>query len=267
MTKLQAVILDWAGTTVDFGSFAPTGVIMEVFARRRVPITIAEARAPMGKYKYDHLQIITEMPRVAEEWGATYGQSPTKADLDAMFADLIPLQIETIPNYADVIAGVPEAITAMRARGLKIGSCTGYTTAMMQPLLPLAQAQGYAPDALVCPDEVGHGRPAPFMCYENARRLGVYPMSAMVKIGDTIADIEEGHNAGMWTVGIAKTGNELGLTLAEIAEISADELHTRLKMIYDRFHEAGAHFVVDSVADVLPVLDAIEEKLANGDMP
>ncbi len=267
LLRLQAVIFDWSGTTVDFGSFAPTGAIISVFARRNIPITIAEARAPMGTYKYDHIRTITEMPRVATLWRETHGRDVTKADVDAMFADLTPVQIEAITQYADLIPGVADAVSAMRARGLKIGSCTGYTTEMMKPLLPLAQARGYAPDALVCPDDVGYGRPAPFMCYENARRLGVYPMWTMVKMGDALADIHEGRNAGMWTVGIAKTGNELGLTPSELATIPADELQTRLNAIYDRFYEAGAHFVVDSVADSLPILDSIQAKLANGERP
>lgn len=264
---LQAVIFDWSGTTVDFGSFAPIGAIMSVFARRNITITTAEARLPMGTYKYDHIRTIAHMPRVATLWRETHGRDVTQADIDAMFADLTPVQTEAVTQYADLIPGVADAVAQMRARGLKIGSCTGYTTEMMKPLLPLAHAQGYAPDALVCPDEVGYGRPAPFMCYENARRLGVYPMWTMVKMGDALADIHEGRNAGMWTVGIAKTGNELGLRQDELARIPTDDLQARLKQVYDRFYQAGAHFVVDSVADSLPLFDAINAKLANGELP
>jgi len=97
--------------------------------------------------------------------------------------------------------------------------------------------------------------------------LGVYPMEACVKIGDTLPDIEEGLNAGMWTVGLAKSGNELGLNEAEIAALAADQLQVRLKRAVQRMAGAGAHYVVDTIADVLPVIDRIHEQLAAGERP
>src|SRR5207244_3466452 len=96
---------------------------------------------------------------------------------------------------------------------------------------PEAAQRGYAPDCIVCPDEVPTGRPYPWMCYQNAIRLGVYPMQAMVKIGDSLADIEEGLNAGMWTIGLALSDNMLGLSETEVAALPDDVLDARRQAI------------------------------------
>lgn len=187
--------------------------------------------------------------------------------MDALFADFILRQQAALLDYADLIPGAVETVEALRARGVKIGSTTGYTSAMMAALTPIAAAQGYAPDCTFTPDMTVGGRPAPWMCYANAMQLGVYPLAAMVKVGDTVADIEEGQNAGMWTVAVAKTGNELGLSRANVEALPTDDLRGRLDAIRARLLTAGAHYVIDGVADLLPVIDHIETRLRAGEKP
>jgi phosphonoacetaldehyde hydrolase len=264
---LQGVILDWAGTTVDYGCLAPTVVFIEMFAQEGVEIVQAEVRTPMGTYKRDHIRAITEMSAVAARWQAVQGRLPDDNDVQRLFEAFIPRQMEVIAAYADLIPGVVEAIAAFRAQGLKIGSTTGYTRSMMNILLPEAQKRGYAPASLVCPDDVSSGRPAPYMIYQNAINLKVYPMVALVKIGDTVSDIEEGINAGTWTIGLAKTGNELGLNEAEVNALPPGELDMRLQAIYEKLTAAGAHYVVDSLADTPPILEEINARLAQGEKP
>jgi phosphonoacetaldehyde hydrolase len=91
-------------------------------------------------------------------------------------------------------------------------------------------------------------------------------MHTMIKIGDTISDIEEGLNAGMWTIGIARTGNMIGLTAEELAALPAAEQAARLDAARRKLSEAGAHYVADAVADCIP-LEQIEERLAKGERP
>ena len=134
-------------------------------------------------------------------------------------SDLIPLQIEALRSRAGLIPGTRETVAWLRARGMKIGSTTGYTEEMMAVLAEAARARGYAPDCIVVPSQAPAGRPAPFMCWRAATLLGVYPPSAIVKVGDTIVDLDEGRNAGMWTVAVAMTGNELGLGPEEAAQL------------------------------------------------
>ncbi len=264
---LKAVILDWAGTTLDYGCFGPAGVFVEVFEQKGVPITIEEARAPMGTDKRVHIASIAKTPWVAKRWREAQGRPCTEDDIDAMFAEFVQRQLGCLARHADLVPGCLEAMAEFRDRGLKVGTTTGYTTSMMRIVAGEAKKRGYVPDTIVCADEVQFARPEPWMCFENMRRLHVCPPSAVAKVGDTIPDILEGLNAGMWTIGVARTGNEMGLTEAQVANLSPDELDRRLARAYHRLRDAGAHFVVDSIADVPPILDLLEARLASGDRP
>jgi len=175
--------------------------------------------------------------------------------------------VETISRHSDPIDGVTDTVAELRSMGIRIGSSTGYVREMMDVLVPAAKSKGYHPDAIVCSSDVPAGRPFPWMCYRNAIQLGTYPMEAMVKIGDTIADIEEGLNAGMWTVGITRTGNELGMTAAEVSGLDPADLDTRLHRIDARFRQAGAHYTLETLADIMPVIHEINQKLQAGENP
>jgi phosphonoacetaldehyde hydrolase len=264
---LRAVILDWAGTTMDYGCYAPAVVFVEVYRRQGVPISIAEARAPMGAHKKVHIRKISQIDAVADRWQTAHGRRPGEADIDAMFQAFVPLQLACLADYADLIPGTLDALRDFRQRGLKVGSTTGYTGDMMQILIAEAKRRGYEPDSTVCATDVPAGRPEPWMCLQNAMRLGIYPMEAIVKVGDTLPDIEEGLNAGMWTIGLAKTGNEIGLNETEIAALPPAELKSKLALAHQRMSQTGAHYVVDSITDVPPVLDAINVRLARGERP
>jgi phosphonoacetaldehyde hydrolase len=264
---LKAAIFDWAGTTVDFGCFAPVVTFCQVFAQHGVTVTSQQARMPMGLEKKDHIRAIARMAPVAQQWEATHGHTCTEADIDALYAAFIPLQLACLADYADLIPGTLETIAACRQRGMRIGSTTGYSSAMMEVLLPEAGRRGYAPDTCVCPDTVPSGRPHPWMCLRNAIELQVYPLAAIVKIGDTLPDIEEGLNAGMWTIGVVLSGNEVGLTEAELSALEPSVRTEQFVQVVDRMRRAGAHYVVATIADVPPVLDEIERHIKHGEQP
>ena len=265
--KLKAVILDWAGTTMDYGCYAPAVVFVEVYKRKGVPISMEEARVPMGAHKKVHIRKISQIDSVSERWKEMHGRKPNENDVDEMFADFVPLQLACLADYADLIPGTIEAITHFRKRGLKIGSTTGYLPEMMTMLKEEASQRGYVPDSSVCAGDVPAGRPEPWMCLENAKNLGVYPMESIVKVDDTLPGIDEGLNAGMWSIGLAKTGNEIGLNQEEIEALPPDELQAKLEGAYQRMWQVGAHYVVDGIWDVPPVLDLINERLSRGERP
>lgn len=264
---LKAIILDWAGTTVDYGCFAPVTVFTEVFRRRGVMITTEQARAPMGLGKKDHIRMITQMEPVAQQWQTMYGRPFSEKDIDSIYVNFAPLQAQMVADSAHLIPGTLEAVADFRARGLKIGSTTGYDRTVMDVLLPRAREHGYRPDTCVCVDDVPAGRPHPWMCLQAVLNLQVYPMEACVKVGDTIPDILEGLNAGMWTIAVAASGNELGLSEYEVTHLAPDVLRAKLIPIYQLLYEAGAHFVVDTIADVPPILDKIEALLKERERP
>lgn len=264
---LKAVLLDWAGTTMDYGCYAPAVVFVEVYNRKGVPISVEEARLPMGAHKKVHIRQISQIEAVNQRWQETHGRKPNEDDVEAMFQDFVPLQLDCLADYADLIPGTLEAVQNFRDRGLKIGSTTGYTGDMMQLLLSEAKKRGYEPDSTVCATDVPSGRPAPWMCVKNAMDLNIYPFEAVVKIDDTLPGIEEGLNAGMWAIGLAKTGNEVGLNEEEIGKLEADELERKLAGAYKRMWQCGAHYVVDGIWDVPSVLDDINARLARGERP
>lgn len=264
---VQAVIFDWAGTTVDFGCMAPAVVFVEVFKRHQVAITMAEARGPMGTQKRDHILQLTQMDAIRTRWRDAHGRDPNEADVDAMYEEFIPLQLECLSTYSDLIPGTLETVNALRARGVKIGSTTGYSTEMTEINKRDAEKQGYVPDSTVSSTEMPAGRPYPFMCLQNAINLGVDTVAACVKVDDTAPGIYAGQNAGMWTIGLTISGNEVGLSLDEWNALADDEKQVRRDRAWERMKCSGAHYVVDTIADLMPCIDDIEARLRRGERP
>lgn len=264
---VSAVVFDWAGTLIDYGSCAPVLAVASVFKLFDVPVTIDEARGPMGMAKRDHLRTMLEMPRIAEQWRQVHGATADEQAIDKLYARFLETQRELLADHATLIPGALATVAECRRRGIKIGSTTGYTRELMEIVMPVARSGGLEVDAMYCASDFVEGRPAPWMCFENARTLGVYPMAAIVKIDDTTVGVEEGLNAGMWSIGVAKTGNLIGLTEAELAALPSTEQSERLKSAHDRLRASGAHFTVDSVAELPGVIDRINQLLADGLTP
>jgi phosphonoacetaldehyde hydrolase len=264
---VQGVVLDWAGTAVDYGSLGPVAVFVEVFKKHGVEVSVAEARAFMGMAKKDHIRGMLAVPAIAGRWRRAHGEAPDEEAVARLYADTEPMMVAAVARHAAPIPGLRQAVAAFRQRGVKVGASTGYTAPIMAVLAEAAAENGYAPDASVCSSDAPNGRPYPWMCYLNAIRLGVYPMAAMVKVGDTVADIHEGLNAGMWTIGVTQTGNELGLSEAEVAALTAEDLLGRLAHIEERLIEAGAHYVAAGIWSCPAIIDDIGRRLKNGETP
>lgn len=265
--RLSAVVFDWAGTILDFGSCAPMGAFVRLFEQFGIHISIAQARGPMGLAKWDHIQALTRLPDVAAQWETQYGQLPGKADIDRLYEVFTPLNAAVVPDFAAFIPGALEAVAAVRARGLKVGSTTGYNRPIMEVVTAIAARGGYVPDNLVCAGDQATGRPTPLMMWRCFADLGICWPATVVKVDDTEVGIEEGLNAGTWAVGVAVSGNAMGLPLADWQALSPAEQGIRRAEAVGRLRAAGAHYVIDSVADLPPVLDAIAERLARGEQP
>lgn len=269
MKRINAVILDWAGSTVDFGSFAPTQIFVEAFRRAfDVEVTLAEARVPMGLGKWQHIEALGKLPSIDARWQAKFSRAMTSTDIDTIYATFMPLQIAKVVDFAAPINGVTDTIAALRAEGIKIGSCSGYPRAVMEKLVPAAAAQGYAPDCWVATDDLAAGgRPGPWMALQNVITLGIDAVGHCVKVDDAVPGIEEGINAGMWSVGLAVSGNEFGATWEEYQSMSAQEIATRREGAAAKLYAAGAHYVVDSLAELPNVIADINARLAKGERP
>ena len=257
---IKAVVFDWAGTMIDFGSCAPVEAMRAAFALEQVAVTDAQVRAPMGRAKRDHVDAILYAPEVVVAWLAARGAAPSEADGDRIYTALEPLMAEAAGRYTTMIPGAVKVASDLRAAGIKLGSCTGYTRAMMAGILLRAAEQGYAPDCVICAGETLEGRPSPLMLWQNMVTLGVWPASACVKVDDAEVGIEEGRNAGCWTVGIAASGNGVGLDLDAYNALSEDERRDRVAEAGASLSAAGAHFVIDTVADLPAVIAQIESE-------
>lgn len=259
--EIRLVVFDWAGTTIDFGCMAPTGAFVGAFAAHGVAVTLAEARGPMGLHKKQHLREMLKTAAVGAKWAAAHGRAWTEADVDALYAVVTPAQVAAIEPHGAPIPGALDAVAAIRAKGLKIGGTTGYFREAAERCYAVAAGHGFRTDFNACADDVPAGRPAPWMLFRVMEALGVYPPAAVLKVGDTVTDIEEGRNAGAWSVGVTDTGNEMGLTLAEFTALPTAEREDRRRAAREKLLAAGAHAVVPSVADVPSVVEELNRKL------
>uniref|UniRef100_B0T0N7 Phosphonoacetaldehyde hydrolase n=1 Tax=Caulobacter sp. (strain K31) TaxID=366602 RepID=B0T0N7_CAUSK len=266
-SAIQAVVFDWAGTMIDFGCRAPVAALRDVFAEAGVEISEVEVRADMGKAKRDHVRALLAMPRIAGLWAERHGAAATEIDVDRLHDAVEPRMRAAARDCATLIPGAAEQVADLRARGVKIGSTTGYTRPMMADILPLAAEQGYAPDVVVCAGETAQGRPSPLMMWKALVELGAWPGRACVKVDDAVVGIGEGREVGAWTVGLSASGNGVGLDRNTLAILPTAERAARIEVSAKALREAGAHYVVESVADLGSVLADIESRIERGETP
>lgn len=255
---VRAVVFDWAGTMVDFGSRAPVAAFEEIFRRSGVEITAAEAREPMGRGKFDHIATIARMPRVTQAWRSSHGRAPDEGDVRAMYGAFLPIQKDILGRHVDLVPGVLETIALLKERGIPIGSTTGYTRELMDVVEPAARKQGLVVDHVVCIDDVPDGRPAPWMLLKSAERLNAFPIVGVVAVDDTCVGIEAARHAGAVAVGVALSGNALGLGLEESRALSPEDIHARRERANATLQAAKPDFLIDSVADLPEILPQIE---------
>jgi len=267
LKNIDCVILDWAGTTIDYGCFAPLEAFIQAFREKNIEITVEEAREPMGMLKRDHIQAILDMPGIQKLWNDEYGENYTKKDIEDLYNKFETKIFEVLKDFTTPIDGVVEIIKYLKSKNIKIGSTTGYTSEMMRVVTREAKTKGYQPDNWVSSDIVKKGRPYPFMIYKNLLDLGVANTNNVIKIGDTTVDIKEGRNAKVWSVGVILGSSELGFSKKEVENLSELELKNEMKRVRKKMYKAGAHFVIDSIKDIPDLLEIIEAKLEIGEKP
>ncbi|MEY3953594.1 MAG: hypothetical protein RLZZ397_474 [Pseudomonadota bacterium] len=256
---IKAVILDWAGTVVDFGSFAPTQIFVDAFKQAfDFDLTLAEARGPMGLGKWQHIEALGKDPAISKRWKKQFGKPMDTADIDHIYRTFLPLQTERVADHADLIPGTLETLQYLKEHDIKIGSTTGYPRQVMRKLMAVASEKGYSPDACVCADDLKAGaRPGPWMALQCVIELGVESVASCIKVDDTVPGIAEGRNAGMWTVGVALTGSPAGLSLESFQNMSEEDIQATRERVTQELMQAGADYVIDSIAELPSVIQLI----------
>jgi len=258
---IQAVVFDWAGTVIDFGSQAPMGAFVELFKRHGLGITIAEARVPMGMPKWHHIQALGQQPRIARLWEQRHDRPFDDADVDALYEEFTPMNAASVVNHATLIPGALETVAWLRERGIRIGSTTGYNRAIMEVVMPLATAQGFTPENVVCANDLPESRPSPMGMRHTMQLLGVTEPRHAVKVDDTVPGLLEGSDAGCWTVAVTASGNALGLTEAEWRATDSSARAAFRAQARASLSEGRPDFFIDTVADLPGVIEQIEARL------
>jgi len=258
---IRLVVFDLAGTTIDFGCNAPVAAFIEAFARHGIAITPAEARAPMGLNKKDHVRALLALPAVAESWRRRHGRDWDESDVDRVYQDFMPLQLQVVDRHCEVIPGLLDCLAALRRQEIRIATTTGYFPEAAQRVYRLMREQGFVPDVCMGAGDAPAGRPAPYMIFRIMEKLRIEAVSAVLKVGDTVHDIEEGLNAGVWSAGVIRTSSEVGCTEAELSALSDAEAQARLASARVKLQNAGAHAIVDSIADVPALIHRLNEQM------
>lgn len=255
MGKYKAVVFDWAGTTVDYGCFAPVQAFVEVFRHFGIEPTMEEVREPMGMLKRDHIRTMLQMERISALWKEKYKRAWTENDVDELYSIFEEKLLSILDDFADVKPYVLETIDELKNRGIKIGSTTGYTDKMMEIVVPKAKENGYAPDAWFSPDAVeGYGRPYPYMIFKNMQALGIQSTAEVMKVGDTVSDIKEGKNAGVYTVGVIEGSSAMGLSREEYEALGEAEKEAQIAAVKEKFLQAGADAVILNMKELSDLL-------------
>jgi phosphonoacetaldehyde hydrolase len=261
------VVFDWAGTTVDFGSCAPVAAFVRTFAANGVDVTTAEARLPMGLPKRDHLRAMLDQPGVAQRWRASHGRAWNDADLVSLYQRFMPYQLEVLDAHNALVPGVLDCVAWLAGQGIRIGATTGYFREAAARVQAAAARQGFVPEHSVCVDDVPAGRPAPWMMQRVMEALNIYPPAVVVKIGDTVPDIMEGRNAGAWSVGVTCSSNEVGCSEDEFSRLPPLRRQALLDHTRQKLSDAGAHAVIETLAEVPALVANLNDRLRRGERP
>jgi len=258
---ISAVVFDWAGTLIDFGSRAPMDTFVQVFREFGVNISIEDAREPMGMAKLDHIKALGKMAHVANQWTQVHGTSFDDHAARRIYDRFLPINVQVVSDYGDLIGGAASTVSRLRQDGVRIGTTTGYTREVMERVIECARQQSLEVDSIVCAGDLWAGRPTPAMMWRSFIDLEVTDPASVIKVDDTPVGISEGLLAGTWTVGVVASGNETGLSLDEWQALTPQAQQQQLTRASRRLLEAGAHFVIPTVADLLDVVDIIATRL------
>ena len=253
--------MDWAGTTVDFGCFAPVNAFIKAFKEIDINISTKEVRESMGMAKIEHIRQLLRMKRIYNEFKNIYQRDWYEEDVTKLNRSFEKYLFETLTDYANPIPHVIDTVSFLRQKGIKIGSTTGYTRAMMDVVEPSARSAGYFTDNCITPNGLPMGRPAPFMIFRNMIDLNVQNTDSVIKIGDTMEDIREGLNAKVWSIGVIVGSSELGLSEAEVNKIPEAELNEQIAVVSRKMTEAGAHYVINSIKELPTIIEQINFQL------
>jgi 2-aminoethylphosphonate--pyruvate transaminase/phosphonoacetaldehyde hydrolase len=257
---IEAIILDWAGTTVDYGSRAPIIAFKNAFAHYGVALSEASIRQDIGIDKKSHVRKILQQPEIANNWEAAHPTIPLATATDEVYRQFQHEITQVLSETAQLKSGMTELIQFANDHHIQLATTTGYTQAMLDQLLPLAAEQGYQPLVNITSEQTNHvGRPQPAMVELAMQKLNVTDPAHVIKVGDTINDVLEGKNAGVISVGVVEGGNLIGLSQSEFEQLQIEDRDRYQMKAAAILTEAGADEIVMNIADLIPLIESIDD--------
>ncbi|WP_163833244.1 phosphonoacetaldehyde hydrolase [Spartinivicinus ruber] len=265
--KVQGVIFDLAGTLIDFGAMAPVKALQATFADHQLDLPESLVRQLNTADYQQQIKQLLDDPAITEAWSKEHGRLPSHEDIEKLHEKFILHQMKAILSHAELTPGTTELVKQLTKQGIKLGINTEYSRSLVADLLPELQNQGVTFTSIVCANEVSRNRPCPQMSLKNAIELDVGHIHACVKVDDSEAGIEEGLNAGMWTVAVAISGCKLGKSWEEWQALDNTEQDALRSSATIQLYRAGAHYVIDTIKDLPACLTDIEQRLKRGEKP
>ena len=200
---IQLAMFDMAGTTVnDKVDGHPLMVIsmMRAFAKHGIELAPDLINKHRGKQKSEAIQ--TLLKEAAD-------LSPADAERvgDGVYCDFLH-ELESNLSSISEIDGATELFRHLKSKDIYVGVGSGFP---MQVVQAIVSQLGWLNEGLLdyvgSAEQVGVGRPNPKMILDAMKRLNITDGSKILKIGDTVVDVQEGKNAGAWTVAVL-TGSQ-----------------------------------------------------------
>lgn len=246
------VIFDWLGTLSNECSIWAAKNFQDAFKHLGLNVTMEEARGPMGLKKQEHAEILLfKTPRILEQFRKVYNRNPNGQDI----ARLLKLyEGGDVSGYDQLLPGLVSTQHFIKyVLGFKMGMTTGFDRVVANKFIHPALQQGLLLDSSATSDEVKRGRPFPDGIVKNLRELGLatgieHAAKTLIKVDDTCVGIEEGRQAGAWTVGVYGTGSYMNVnSLEQIKEMDQDEWILRALNSMSKLSNAHPNFLVPSV--------------------
>jgi len=222
------VLFDLAGTTVDDGMHGGSLVVsamIEAFACAGLLLDAEDVLRHRGKEKREIIRVLLA-GRCSE--GKDTGENASEL-VYACFLNRMRKGVDSLRE----IEGTEETFRFLRRRGIRIGVGSGFPTEIVERIVArMGWASKGLLDYTASAEQIGVGRPDPGMIYHAMERLLISDPAKVLKVGDTVADIEEGKNAGTWTAAV----------------LSGTQTKEMVK-------DAGPDFVLQSVAGIPRLFD------------
>jgi len=239
---------------------------------------MTQAREPMGCHKKDHIRYILQNNNIRNKWISQYKYEATENDIENIYNLYTKIQLDILTTYCNPLPETYNTLELLKNIGIWIGTTTGFNREILDKILQIHTRFNNLIDSTITSDEVPVARPSPFMIYKNINKIQqldfdnkyLYKGRCIIKVDDTEVGIEEGINAGVWTIGVSKHSNLMGEYTDNVEEYQKNEPYNYMRAIADienRLYNAGANYVIDDISRLPHIITNINEKLELGFNP